>query len=157
MPGRDTYEVRPLSISNKGRDILKLDVTKDVQDDNLYSVIDDAVDEIAERNIRRINTWEESIVSESVGVDLDSLNLKGMSRYLKTFFQEKDLPFQQWTLKSKDGMPHIISNEVVIEAIAGAPKNEQTGIANMIRRIDFVNGDVNKYLKHLAQALVDNY
>ena len=78
-----------------------------------------------------------------------------MIQYLKTFFEEKKLPDVTWELVDNQGMTHIISNEVVIEAIDNAPKHEQEGIANMIRRIDFANGDVNDYLKHLAGALIN--
>lgn len=76
-------------------------------------------------------------------------------KYLKTFFEEKDLPFQEWELVSEAGETHIISNEVVIEAVLNAPEHEQAGIADVIRKIDFQNGDVNHFLKHLAGALIN--
>ena len=79
-----------------------------------------------------------------------------MMKYLKTFLKEKDLPFVQWELTDKEGNTHIITNEVVIEAIGGAPRHEQEAISNVIRRIDFVNGDINDYLKHLAGALINH-
>ena len=78
-----------------------------------------------------------------------------MIPYLSTFFAEKALPFTDWELIAKDGAVHFIDNEVVIEAIGGASMDEQVAIANMIRRIDFVNGGVNDYLKHLAGALIN--
>ena len=74
------------------------------------------------------------------------------TRYLKTFFEEKQLPEVTWSLEV-DGFIHIMSNETVIAQILVAPPEEQRGIANMIRKIDFVNGDVNDYLKHLGTAL----
>jgi hypothetical protein len=43
---------------------------------------------------------------------------------------------------------------VVIEAIKGAPANEQKAIKTTIVKIDFCNGDVTHYFRHLAQALV---
>lgn len=73
-------------------------------------------------------------------------------RYLETFFEEKNLPVVEFEVEGPSG-PNFMTNEVVIEAIMGAPENEKKGIANMIRRIDFANGDVNDYLRHLAQAL----
>ncbi len=77
--------------------------------------------------------------------------------YLRTFFAEKNLPFAQWDLTADNGAFHIISNEVVIETIlTGTPKHEQKQIANVIRRIDFLNGNVNDFLKHLAGALINN-
>lgn len=78
-------------------------------------------------------------------------------RYLQTFFAEKDLPFQSWEILSSSGVPHMIDSEVVIEAIMNAPEDEQRKIADIIREIDFRNGDVNHFLKHLAKGLVENY
>lgn len=34
-----------------------------------------------------------------------------------------------------------------------APASEQRAIKTMLVKIDFVNGDVRKYLRHLAQAI----
>jgi len=76
-------------------------------------------------------------------------------KYLDTFFAEKNLPLQNWELEDNEGTTHWISNEVVIEHIKVANRQEQTQIANMIRRIDFANGDVNHFLKHLAGALIN--
>lgn len=77
------------------------------------------------------------------------------SRYLQTFFAEKDLPEVHWELTDKTGCVHWISNEVVIEAILGAPKHEQKAIGDVVRRLDFVNADINDYLQHLAGALIN--
>ena len=77
------------------------------------------------------------------------------TKYIRQFFAEKEIPFKQWELTDKQGGNHIISNEVVIENIKNAPKHEQDAIANILRKIDFKNGDVNHFLKHLAQALVE--
>ena len=78
-----------------------------------------------------------------------------MIPYLRTFFEEKKLPEVDWELSAKDGTKHFISNAVVIEAIGKAPLHEQRAISNVIRRIDFNNGNVNDYLKHLAGALIN--
>lgn len=73
------------------------------------------------------------------------------------FLEEKQLPYASWELAGTDGTSHHIDSEVVIEAIKNAPPNEQAGIKDEIVKIDFANGDVNDYLKHLAQALVQNF
>jgi hypothetical protein len=74
--------------------------------------------------------------------------------YFDRFFEEKDLPYQEWEIEDKDGLTHFIDSEVVIEAIKNAPENEQAAIETMLTKIDFVNGDVLDYLHHLAKALV---
>jgi len=78
-----------------------------------------------------------------------------MIKYLETFFAEKDLPEVNWDLVDNNGVGHSIGSVVVLEHIAIAPRHEQEAIANVIRRIDFDNGDVNDYLKHLAGALIN--
>jgi len=78
-------------------------------------------------------------------------------KWFDTFLEEKNLPLANWHLTAPNGIVHQISSEVVIEAIAGAPAVEQAGIKNMIVRIDFANGDVNDYFRHLGQALVNSF
>lgn len=76
-------------------------------------------------------------------------------KYLETFFEEKKLPAASWELTANDGTSHFIGSDVVLEHIASASAAEQNKIANVIRRIDFANGDVNDFLKHLAGALIN--
>lgn len=76
-------------------------------------------------------------------------------KYLKTFFEEKQLPPVSWELTADDGTVHFIDSEVVLEHMATASVAEQNKIADVIRQIDFRNGDVNDYLKHLAGALIN--
>jgi len=76
--------------------------------------------------------------------------------YLETFFEEKQLPHQSWDITDQNGTMHYIDSDVVIEALLNAPPQEQEQAANIIRKIDFMNGDVNHFLKHLATGLVMN-
>jgi len=76
--------------------------------------------------------------------------------WFNTFFNEKNLPYVSWDLTDSSGTWHHLDNEVVIEMIKSAPAQEQAAIKDMLIRIDFANGDVNDYLKHLAQGLVEN-
>ena len=82
--------------------------------------------------------------------------IRWRNRFFSMFFQEKQLPIVHWSLRDKEGTPHEISNQVVLEFIAVAPPREQKGIEDMIRKLDFANRDVNGYLKHLAGALINN-
>lgn len=74
--------------------------------------------------------------------------------FFTVFFNEKDLPFVQWEITSKDGTWNLIDNEVVIEAIKGTVGSERRSIEWALRKIDLCNGDVNAYLRRLAGALV---
>jgi hypothetical protein len=73
------------------------------------------------------------------------------------FFKEKEIPFQQWNITDSKGLDHIISNEVVIKHIKISPESEQRKIADVLRKIDFHNGDVNDFFKHLATGLCESY
>ena len=42
---------------------------------------------------------------------------------------------------------------VLVTMIKHAPENEQRGIKDMCVKIDFANGDVRRYLTHLAKAV----
>lgn len=76
-------------------------------------------------------------------------------KWFERFLEEKNLPYASWELENREGVTNFIDNDVVIEAIKGAPAREQAGIKNMIVKIDFYNGDVNDYFKHLAGALIN--
>ena len=78
-----------------------------------------------------------------------------MIQYLKTFFEEKRLPFASWELLDANDVTHFIDSAVVLEHIEQASVEEQNKIADVIRKIDFDNGAVNDFLKHLAGALIN--
>jgi hypothetical protein len=78
-------------------------------------------------------------------------------KYLKTFFEEKEIPFQIFTITDKNNNVHFIDTNVVIENILSTSSTEQTQIATVLRKIDFKNGDVNHFLKYLAYGMVKQY
>ena len=83
--------------------------------------------------------------------------MSNFNNWFNTFIDEKDVPLAIWEIEATDGTVHMIDSDVVIEAIKGAPAHEQNGIKAVIVKIDFMNGNVNDYFRHLAQALVNNY
>ena len=74
-------------------------------------------------------------------------------KYLQTFFGEKD------------GTTHFTNSYIVKKVLLSCQnKEEQNEIANIIRKIDskngninFKNGNINYFLKHLAAGLAKNY
>ena len=82
--------------------------------------------------------------------------MSNATKYLKNFFAEKDLIDETFEVTSENGTTNMMSTGVVIEAIFQASQKEQKAIGDTIRKIDFMNGDVNHYLKHLGQALAVN-
>ena len=76
-----------------------------------------------------------------------------MNNFFTTFFNEKNLDFQYYTVNSQNGTPNIIPSTVVIEAIKHTKGEEAAKIKDMLIQIDFFNGNIHNYLQHLAQAL----
>jgi len=75
-------------------------------------------------------------------------------KYFERFFEEKNLPFQQWEITDNSGNTHIISNEYIIEAIKQTKGSEAETIKKALIKLDFANADINEYLRFLAEKLV---
>ena len=76
-----------------------------------------------------------------------------MNNFFTTFFNEKNLDFQYYTVNSLNGTPNIIPSTVVIDAIKNTQGEEAAKIKDMLIKIDLFNGNIHNYLQHLAQAL----
>jgi len=75
------------------------------------------------------------------------------NKWLDTFISEKGIDLEQsFEVEGPSGTNHMQIVHV-LAAIQCAPKHEQAGIKDMLVKIDFRNGDVCRYLKHLAQAI----
>lgn len=78
------------------------------------------------------------------------------NKWLDTFIEEKGIDLEDhFELTDFEGTHHIMPYGVVIEHIKGANKQEQEDIRTIIVKIDFKNGDVRHFFRHLAQAIVD--
>lgn len=73
--------------------------------------------------------------------------------YLERFFEEKEIPFAVWEISHNEEL-HIIDNEEVIKMIKEAPDQEKKGIVSNLRKIDFMNGNINHFLHFLAKSYV---
>lgn len=67
-------------------------------------------------------------------------------KWFTTFIEEKGIDMAE---PLRDG----VQVGDVCQAIVNAPASEQNGIKAMIVKIDFVNGDVVDYFRHLSNAL----
>ena len=76
-----------------------------------------------------------------------------MNNFFTTFFNEKNLDFQYYSVESANGTTNLIPSTVVIDAIKHTKGQEAAHIKNTLIKIDFFNGDIHNYLQHLAQAL----
>ena len=78
-------------------------------------------------------------------------------KWLDTFIEEKGIDINDTISIESDSNSHIFEIGNIIENIKVAPTNEQAKIKDMLVKIDFNNGSVIDYFRHLALALVDNY
>ncbi len=75
------------------------------------------------------------------------------NKWLDTFIEEKGINLHQtFDVEGRTGL-NVIPYGVVIEHMKIAPKSEQASIKNMLVRIDFANGDVKHFLRHLGKAI----
>ena len=76
------------------------------------------------------------------------------ARWLDTFLDEKGIDSEEvLVVEAHDGTENRIPVGCLVEAMKGAPESERRGLKAMFVKIDFVNGDVRKYLAHLARAI----
>jgi hypothetical protein len=73
--------------------------------------------------------------------------------YLQTLITEKGRSLDDMIVVEGPSGPNHMPLEILVDAIAAAPHHEREGIHKMLVRIDFANGDVFDYFKHLARAI----
>lgn len=79
---------------------------------------------------------------------------KKFNKWLDTLMDEKGFKPESviFEVEGASGTNYI-PREVVIEHIKIATRQEQIKIKDTLVRIDFKNGDINHFLKHLAEGL----
>ena len=74
--------------------------------------------------------------------------------WLDTFISEKGIDLDEVVeVTGPSGQINSIPLECVIEAIKGTKGKAQAVIKDALVKIDFTNGDIVGYLRHLAKAL----
>ncbi len=79
------------------------------------------------------------------------------NKWLDTFIEEKGIDLQQVLEVKTETNIHYFEVGNIIDNIKATTPEEQAEIKDMIVKIDFHNGDVVDYFRHLAQALAQNY
>ena len=77
----------------------------------------------------------------------------GFARWLDTFLSEKGIDLEQYFSVEGPTGGNIMPYGVVVEHMKIAPAHEQSAIKTMLVKIDFMNADVRRYLRHLGQAI----
>lgn len=79
------------------------------------------------------------------------------NKWIDTFIEEKGIDLEQVIEIKTETNTHYFEVGNIIANIKATTPEEQAGIKDMIVKIDFHNGDVVDYFRHLAQALAENY
>jgi|TARA_B100000035_G_scaffold300773_1_gene296760 hypothetical protein len=81
--------------------------------------------------------------------------------FFNTFFEEKGLTEEIYEVEAKNdgifGATHLIPTTAVIERIKTTRGEEAKKIEAILRELDFRNGDVHHFLRHLAQAMAEQF
>jgi len=85
-----------------------------------------------------------------------------MKNYLETLLTEKNIDLEETLVIDAPDMrsSHIYTYQQLIEDIVEMTKDNkqmQSKIRGTFVQIDFMNGDVTHYFKHLAQGIVATY
>lgn len=75
------------------------------------------------------------------------------TKWLNTFVEEKGLFTDQMISVEGASGVNMIPLECLLDAIKSAPKHEQNSIKMTLVKIDFMNGDVMHFFRHLAKAI----
>ena len=74
--------------------------------------------------------------------------------WIDTFVEEKEINLEErFEVEGEVYGTNDFSYGVIVEHMKVAPASEQAQIKNVIVQIDFKNGDVKHFFRHLGQAL----
>jgi hypothetical protein len=75
------------------------------------------------------------------------------SKWINTLIDEKGIDREQVLKVEGPSGVNSIPVGCIVDMMIGAPAKEQQGIKAMLVKIEFHNGDVVDYFRHLAQAV----
>tara|TARA_R100000734_G_C3217178_1_gene30088 strand:+ start:143 stop:403 length:261 start_codon:yes stop_codon:yes gene_type:complete len=81
------------------------------------------------------------------------IKTNNFKKWLDTFIEEKNLPMEDVFTIKKNGTINIMSYKTIYEHILITSKKEQEQIKKIIIKIDFFNGNVLDFFKHLGKAI----
>lgn len=78
-----------------------------------------------------------------------------MNSFFRRMADEKGILVNSFEIEV-DGVLHMMNVEQIIQLIEQAPEHEQKKIKDIFSKIDFMNGDLMHFIKHLAKGFVKN-
>lgn len=79
------------------------------------------------------------------------------NKWIDRFLEEKNIDRYEIFTIEKGGNKHIFEIGHIIDTMKITSIEEQEEIKKSLIKIDFANGDIRDYIKHLANALVNTY
>lgn len=77
------------------------------------------------------------------------------TKWLDAFLEEKGLDLSEaFKQTNEDGISKVFSYHDIVYEIKNASEEEQNEIQSMLIKIDFSNGNIKDFLKHLSKALI---
>jgi len=89
--------------------------------------------------------------------EIPQVEENSFNKWLDTFIEEKGIDLNFVVEIATNNNTHFFEIGNIVEHIKATTREEQTAIKDMIVKIDFHNGDVIDYFKHLAKALAENF
>jgi hypothetical protein len=116
-----------------------------------YGVLDDYISTLDDEESKAPEEFDE--VEEDLKPVEENQPMSAFEHWFRTFIEEKDLPVVGWEIEWKDNI-HLIDNYDMVEIICELPAEQQSKIKDKLVGIDFLNGDVNHFLKYLAEGYI---
>lgn len=78
------------------------------------------------------------------------------NRWIDTLVSEKNIDLEQsFEFEDSQGVNHSMPYQVVVDAMKIAGDDEQKQIKDTIVKIDFANGDILHFFRHLGKCLAE--
>ncbi len=148
-------------IGEKGFTIIAINNEKMSIYDNEFPLYQETVEiksiieRIAENPVNDYLKEDRPIEEQSATKEQENIDIS-FNNWLDTFIDEKGISLDDIFEIEENGEHHIFEIGNIVENIKATSPKEQAEIKDMLVKIDFHNGDVIDYFKHLAKALIIN-
>ena len=79
---------------------------------------------------------------------------KNFIKWIDTFLEEKQIDLYEQFEFTKNNDVHVFDYDYVVREIKLSCESDQKAIKEKLVLLDLVNGDIRKFLRYLARALV---
>lgn len=79
--------------------------------------------------------------------------MTAFNNWIDRFIDEKGIDLDETMTVDGPSGPNLIPVSCVVQGMKRAPRTEQSQIRDVIVAIDFKNGDVLHFIRHLAKAI----